>query len=156
MYRPKPDLPDNPIIVRVRRETNIYAILGIDPDADAATIKTAYHVTAKAIHPDSLRSDEATVLMQKLNRVHELLSDPIRRTKYDAKQKAKVEPSHRPEKADNDDDAWHDRQKTTAEAERAAHRARQEAERYRRQTRRDNVVFFWWVLCVAVILAACI
>ena len=146
--------PNDPIIVRVRRERNIYAILGIAPDADAATVKTAYLAAARAIHPDTLKSDDATALMQKLNRVYDFLSDPARRAKYDAKQKAKIESSPSPEKADNAADTWHDIQNAKADAELRAWRARQEAGRYRRQRHKRAVIFFWYVLCVVAVLVA--
>src|SRR5262245_49617459 len=69
-----------------------YALLGVARRADAAAIKGAYHRAAKTYHPDALaRAGLDAEALQRANRVfieigkaHAVLSDPERRSAYDA------------------------------------------------------------------------
>jgi tetratricopeptide (TPR) repeat protein len=71
---------------------DFYALLGVAPDADASEIKRAYHQAAKTHHPDALaRSGLDAEVREKANKVfaeigkaHAVLSDPERRSGYDA------------------------------------------------------------------------
>ena len=61
--------------------TDLYAILGVEPSADAWTIRGAYRTLARRCHPDA-GGDQATMIQ--LNEAWHVLSDPIRRAYYDA------------------------------------------------------------------------
>ncbi|CAB1129155.1 Molecular chaperone DnaJ [Candidatus Hydrogenisulfobacillus filiaventi] len=60
-----------------------YRILGISPDADAKTIKSAYRKLARQYHPDVNKTREAEERFKEINEAYEVLSDPERRAKYD-------------------------------------------------------------------------
>ncbi len=62
--------------------TDLYAILGVTPDASAATIRKAYHERARAAHPD-LVGDLGLTTMRRLNAAWSTLRDPVRRAEYD-------------------------------------------------------------------------
>ena len=62
---------------------NLYALLGVDPEADTATINAAYRRTAKLYHPDVTGSSESTLYMSGLNIAREWLTVPDRRAAYD-------------------------------------------------------------------------
>lgn len=57
-----------------------YATLGIERDADAEAVKTAYRKAAKAVHPDSGGDAEQ---FGKLQACYDLLKDPVRRKVFD-------------------------------------------------------------------------
>ena len=62
-----------------------YATLGLHRDCTAAQIRAAYRALAKWHHPDvNGGSRDALARTQALNAAHEILSDPERRTAYDA------------------------------------------------------------------------
>ncbi len=78
---------------------NYYDILGVDRNADHETIKKAYRELAKKYHPDKklaqlekITDDEIRAKIEKeyddklkeINEAYSVLSDPDRRTKYDA------------------------------------------------------------------------
>jgi curved DNA-binding protein CbpA len=63
-----------------------YAVLGVSPTADDATIKAAYRRLAARHHPDTAAEDErvaATARMRDLNIAYGLISQPERRRQYD-------------------------------------------------------------------------
>lgn len=63
---------------------NPYEQLGVERDADSATIKKAYRRKARACHPDRNPDDpHATTKFQLLQEAFEILSDPVRRKKFD-------------------------------------------------------------------------
>jgi DnaJ domain len=64
-------------------EVDYYAVLGLPPSADDATIRLAYRRLARRYHPD-IAGDENLHLMQTLNQAYQTLSDPERRRLYDA------------------------------------------------------------------------
>ena len=64
-------------------EVDYYAVLGLPPSADDATIRLAYRRLARRYHPD-IAGDENLHLMQALNQAYQTLSDPDRRRLYDA------------------------------------------------------------------------
>jgi hypothetical protein len=78
-------------------EIDYYAVLGLPPGADDATIRLAYRRLARRYHPD-IAGDENLHLMQALNQAYQTLSDPERRRLYDASRPpppaTDVEPPH--------------------------------------------------------------
>lgn len=61
-----------------------YQVLGVKRDADTKEIKAAYRKLARKFHPDVNPGDEnAEERFKEINRAHEVLSDPEKRTKYD-------------------------------------------------------------------------
>jgi len=60
-----------------------YALLGVDTDADLATIKSAYRRLAFEKHPDLSKTKRATQDFQQLNEAYQVLSDPLKRAEYD-------------------------------------------------------------------------
>ncbi len=61
-----------------------YNILGIDKNADEATIKSAYRKLAKKYHPDLNSGDEkAQEKFKEVNEAYEVLSDPEKKKQYD-------------------------------------------------------------------------
>jgi DnaJ-class molecular chaperone len=59
---------------------NLYEILGVSKDADAATIRRAYRKKVRNSHPDGGGSVEA---FNTLKSAYDILSDPVRRRRYD-------------------------------------------------------------------------
>jgi hypothetical protein len=73
----------------VSRQPNYYRILSIAPSADEAEIKHAYRTLAKHFHPDRVpggRQEWARARMARINFAYEVLSDPLRRARYDRQQ----------------------------------------------------------------------
>ncbi len=60
-----------------------YAILGIHPNADLATIKAAFRRKGMELHPDRNNSSNATEHFQLVNKAYGVLSDPVARAHYD-------------------------------------------------------------------------
>ena len=67
-----------------------YAVLGVAPDANAASIKSAFRRLALQSHPDKQSADAsdderrlAEERFQTLNLAHALLNDPVKRRQYD-------------------------------------------------------------------------
>ncbi len=66
---------------------DLYDCLGVRPDASPFDIMHRFREKAKSYHPDSNRRDKPSDSEQRfkdLNAVYEILSDPERRTAYDA------------------------------------------------------------------------
>ena len=59
--------------------TTLYAVLGVDPDADAATIRRAYRALARRHHPDFGGDTQEMVV---INDAWHTLRDPERRARY--------------------------------------------------------------------------
>ena len=64
---------------------DLYAILQVDPYAEAEVIQAAYRRLAAKYHPDVNRSPDAVQRMQELNAAYDTLSDPAKRAAYDAR-----------------------------------------------------------------------
>jgi len=62
-----------------------YEQLGIPRDATAADIKRAYRSKVQALHPDKHPDDPfATTRFQQIQESYDILTDPVRRARYDA------------------------------------------------------------------------
>lgn len=73
-----------PITFRTQSQRDYYEVLGVSLEASAEEIKKAYHRLAFQCHPDrNWDSEEANEEMEKINEAYAVLSDPIRRRKYD-------------------------------------------------------------------------
>lgn len=64
---------------------NYYQILGVDPKADAKTIKNAFRKLAKKYHPDTNQGDaRAEKMFKDINEAYSILSNDVKRMDYDA------------------------------------------------------------------------
>ena len=66
-------------------DEDLYATLGVDPSADADSIRRAYRKLAVRWHPDKNPDDSATaeVMFKKVAAAYEVLSDARKRAAYD-------------------------------------------------------------------------
>jgi curved DNA-binding protein CbpA len=69
----------------VRTQLDYYAVLEITPAADVAEVNAAFRRLAWRYHPDHNHAPGATLQFQDINEAHQVLTDPVRRTEYDAK-----------------------------------------------------------------------
>src|SRR5690242_2624613 len=60
-----------------------YQILGVEPDAGEAEIKTAYRRLARKFHPDVSKEAGAEEKFKAVNEAYEALRDPQKRAAYD-------------------------------------------------------------------------
>lgn len=68
--------------MKIKRD--YYEILGIDKNADTASVKKAYRKLAKKYHPDTNKDDpEAEQRFKELTEAYAILSDPEKRKLYD-------------------------------------------------------------------------
>lgn len=66
-----------------------YDVLGVAPDASAATIRESYRRLARQYHPDrTVGSVAGADKMPEINAAYHVLSDPGRRAVYDAQRRA--------------------------------------------------------------------
>lgn len=72
--------------------TDYYELLGIQANAKAADIKTAYYALAKQFHPDSKLTGDSAARRKfvELSTAYEVLSDATKRTEYDRTALAKL------------------------------------------------------------------
>jgi molecular chaperone DnaJ len=64
---------------------DLYKVLGVPEDADAAAIKKAFRQKAKELHPDKHPGDKkAEDGFKELNQAYEILSDAEKRRRYDS------------------------------------------------------------------------
>ncbi len=66
------------------RGKNYYNILGVLRDASAEEIKRAYYEAARRLHPDKNKLAGETEIFLEVQQAYEVLSNPLRRAKYDA------------------------------------------------------------------------
>lgn len=62
-----------------------YKLLDISPDADEKTIRKAWRLKTKEVHPDINPSPQANSDFRKLTSALEILLDPVSRLKHDRK-----------------------------------------------------------------------
>jgi hypothetical protein len=71
---------------------DLYALLGVAPDATEPEIRRSYRDVVERYHPDRHQgnplSDLANARVQDVNRAYAVLSDPVRRAEYDARRGA--------------------------------------------------------------------
>jgi len=60
-----------------------YKILGVDRNADEATIKKAYRKLARKFHPDMNKDSAAEEKFKEVNEAYEVLKDAEKRKSYD-------------------------------------------------------------------------
>mmetsp|Transcript_14894 Transcript_14894/g.16549 ORF Transcript_14894/g.16549 Transcript_14894/m.16549 type:complete len:422 (-) Transcript_14894:167-1432(-) len=65
------------------KETKYYDLLGVKPDADAATLKKAYRKAAMKFHPDRNKAPDAEEKFKECSEAYEILSDAEKRKIYD-------------------------------------------------------------------------
>jgi hypothetical protein len=76
--------PDRPQILSAAMELDdLYAILGVASDADAATIKSAYRRLAQLHHPDHSKQANAAEQFDQVAKAYTVLGDEKRRAWYD-------------------------------------------------------------------------
>lgn len=74
---------------------NLYAILGIPPEAAQDDIREAYRVAARRFHPDANPNEGADVLFRDIVGAYETLGNARQRVRYDsARRKYQDEPSY--------------------------------------------------------------
>jgi hypothetical protein len=70
------------LICRCSRAT-LYDVLQVSPWCEPDVIQAAYRALARTRHPDVNRDPDAEDQMRRLNVAYQVLSDPVRRTRYD-------------------------------------------------------------------------
>lgn len=65
-------------------EEDLYAILGVEKTSEQWLIRLKYRAMMRRYHPDG-GTDPDTAKAQRINQAYEVLSDPERRRRYDAK-----------------------------------------------------------------------
>ena len=66
-----------------RRERDLYAILGVDPDAPPAEITRAYRRLARRLHPDTNPPGGNGDRFSEATAAYDVLRDPEKRAAYD-------------------------------------------------------------------------
>lgn len=70
-------------------EKDYYAVLGVDKNADAATIKKTYRSLARELHPDKTKGDKKSEdKFKEVSEAYEVLSDEKKRAEYDQAREA--------------------------------------------------------------------
>lgn len=64
--------------------SDFYAALGLPRDATPEEIRRAYHEAAQRLHPDKNTAPGETELFLDVQQAYEVLSNPVRRSQYDA------------------------------------------------------------------------
>ncbi len=72
------------VTARPGEATTLYARLGVSHDTPGAEIKKAFRRLARQWHPDVCREPDARAQFEAIKAAYDLLSDPMRRGKYDA------------------------------------------------------------------------
>jgi len=67
----------------VDRNTDLYELLGVAPEAHFDEIKSAYRAMVRRTHPDSNGGNGHTELFKRIRQAYETLSDPQARSAYD-------------------------------------------------------------------------
>ena len=70
--------------MEIKLAQNYYEILGVDKNASADEIKSAYRKLAKKYHPDLNKDNpEAAAKFKEINEAYEVLGDPQKKSNYD-------------------------------------------------------------------------
>ncbi len=87
---------------------DLYAVLGVLPDAEDIVIKAAYRALAQRYHPDKWtgNADEAQRRMSELNLAYGVLSDKAKRAEYDRTKKRTDQTEFGAEKNDYQSEAF--------------------------------------------------
>ncbi|KAK2747901.1 hypothetical protein FQN57_001492 [Myotisia sp. PD_48] len=77
------------VLLKRSKQKDYYKVLGVDREADGATIKRAYRKLTKQFHPDKAHAqgipkEDAEKKMASINEAYEVLSDPELRARFDA------------------------------------------------------------------------
>ena len=68
----------------MQAEDTLYDVLEISPRASTFVVKAAYRCLAQAHHPDkNAGSDTASARLVQINHAYSVLSDPVKRLRYD-------------------------------------------------------------------------
>jgi hypothetical protein len=87
--------PNSAIDVRVNRPRDHYDVLGVSRSASTKAIKTAYRRRMRELHPDTAKQAVDTEQIAAVSRAWSVLSDPKKRSAYDADRDI-AEPVERP------------------------------------------------------------
>lgn len=71
----------------LEHEKDLYAILGISPDAPTNDIRSAYRMAARRFHPDVNHNAGAAIQFRDIASAYEILGDETRRRSYDTMRK---------------------------------------------------------------------
>lgn len=90
-------------------QNDYYAVLGLEPQASAGAIKTAFKRLALQYHPDVYKGMDAEERMRGLLQAYQVLSDPEARKEYDARRRGgngrvENEAAHRKERGPGRDE----------------------------------------------------
>ena len=93
------------------QEKDLYAVLGVEQDADAKAVRGAYRKLALQLHPDTHPDDaEAAERFKEVTAAYDVLGDPIKRAEYDefraAVAAAQARPPHGARWAEGNGPAW--------------------------------------------------
>jgi DnaJ-class molecular chaperone len=64
------------------KDTILYDVLGLGPDAKSGDIKRAYYLLARKYHPDKATEADAEEKFKLIAQAYEVLSDPVKRENY--------------------------------------------------------------------------
>src|SRR6187551_2781936 len=76
--------------------TDPYTVLGIARAADDRQLRDAYRRLAKRYHPDLHPGGQTSQRMQRFNEAWDVLSDPVRRARYDSEHRSGSPATGRP------------------------------------------------------------
>jgi molecular chaperone DnaJ len=76
----------------VRSAADLYEVLGVRRDATQEEIKRAYRRLARQYHPDANPDPQAAERFKEINAAYEVLSDPVKRQRYDLYGDAEARP----------------------------------------------------------------
>jgi curved DNA-binding protein CbpA len=83
------------------RRRDLYALLGVAPDADAAEVARAYRRRLREVHPDTRDRlpdgpEPVSADLRALQEAYAVLRDPARRARYDLQRRAMPTPADAP------------------------------------------------------------
>ena len=96
---------ENEVTAESNTVTDHYQLLGLSRDASFDDINKAYRQKAKKIHPDKNPYDiaESTEHFKRIAKANEVLSDPMKRQRYDLELE-KMERDNRDTEMNNNDE----------------------------------------------------